>query len=171
MECKWLPPLVPCLDWNRFADYEDEIYELFCQDFIDSQPSFEGRPVHIRKEPRVDGWVQAFFHVTSSEYTQGKPRDPDIRRCERIRWIRAFIENYNCDPSLCPHCDGVKVWEEPYKTYKRVHLLLEEENYMVIIERRETYALLITAYYFDYPHTLEKQLKKYRAYIKQSAPL
>ena len=92
MDCKWLPPLVLCHDWNRFSDYERKIYSIFCKDFIDTRPLFEGLPVYIRKEPRVDGWVQTFFHVTSSEYTHGKTRDPDIRRCERIRWIRAFID-------------------------------------------------------------------------------
>ena len=166
-----MPPLVPCTDWSHFSEYEDDIYDLFCRDFIDTYPLFEGKPVRIRKEPMVEGWYQAFFHVTSSEYIPGRDRFPDIKRCERILWIRAFIENYNCDPSLCPHCDGIKVWEEPYKTYKRIHLLLEEENYMVIIERRDKYVLLITAMYFDYPHSLEKQLKKYDAYIKQNAPL
>lgn len=37
---------------------------------------------------------------------------------------------------------------------------------MVILERRERYNMLITAYYLDYPHSLEKQLKKYNYYQK-----
>jgi hypothetical protein len=67
-------------------------------------------------------------------------------------------------------CDGIKVWEEDYKTNQRIYLLLEEERYIVIIERRETYCLLITAYYLDYDHSLRKLLAKYDAYIKQNAP-
>jgi hypothetical protein len=78
--------------------------------------------------------------------------------------VRAFIENYDCDPSKCEECDGVKVWNEPYGSKTRVHLLLEEERYMVVLERREGYYLLITAFYFDYNHALRKQLKHYEQY-------
>lgn len=164
MICKWLPDLVPCENWSEFPAYEELIYALFGQDFIQSHPEFEGKPVNIRKHPLVDGREQAFFHVTSKEYTPQKERCPDPKRCERIRWVRAFIENFDCDPSKCAPCSGIKVWNEPYKMYSRVHILSEEENYMVIIERREKYNLLITAYYFDYPHALKKQLNKFYAY-------
>ena len=166
MSCKWLPELMPCITWAEFSAYEEKIYLIFRNDFISTHPEFEDKPVNIRKHPLVNGREQTYFHITSKEYTAQSERCPDPKRCERIRWIRAFIENYNCDPMRCDECSGVKVWDEPYKMYTRVHILLEEENYMVIVERRETYNLLITAYYFDYPHALEKQLKKYEAYIK-----
>lgn len=167
MECKWLPDIIPCKNWLEFIEYQNTIYKVFKHDFIDTSPYFEGLVVNIRKEPKIDGFEQAFFHVTSKEYVAGEERCPDPRRCERIRWIRAFIENYHCNPTLCDGCDGIKVWEEQYKMYKRVHLLFEEENYMVLLERREKYALLITAYYFDYSHALEKQLKKYEKYKEE----
>ena len=82
----------------------------------------------------------------------------------RMWWIRAFIENYNCDSSLCEECDGVKVWREPFKSRTRVHILLEEERYVVILEEREKYFLLITAFYLDYDNALQKQLKHYEQY-------
>lgn len=166
MSCKWLPELMPCTNWAEFSSYEETIYQVFSSDFITTQPEFEKKPVNIRRQPLVGNREQAFFHVTSKEYTTQTERCPDPKRCERIRWIRAFIENYACDPANCEGCSGIKVWAEPFKMYTRVHILSEEENYMVIVERRETYNLLITAYYFDYPHALEKQLKKYEAYVK-----
>ena len=43
--------------------------------------------------------------------------------------------------------------------YSRVHFLFEEERYLVILEKRKTYNLLITAYYLEYDNALEKQLK------------
>lgn len=84
-----------------------------------------------------------------------------------MHWIRKVIENYLCK-KICSasDCDGIKVWEEPYKCYSRVHFLFEEDRYLVIIEKRETYNLLITAYYLEYDNALEKQLKHYREFKK-----
>ena len=169
MSCDQLPVLIECPNWANFPEYDEFLYQLFKQDFIDSQPLYEKKKVVIRKHPLVNGKEQTFFHVTSKDYKEGEERFPDPRRCERIQWIRKFIENNFCLDS-CNECDGIKVWEEEYKKNKRIYLLLEEEKYIVILEKRENYCLLITAYYLDYPHTLDKLLKKYNAYIKQKAP-
>lgn len=120
--------------------------------------------MNVRHYPIEYGKEDAFFHTTCKDYRGQGERAPDFRRCERIRWIRAFIENYNCDASLCEECDGVKVWREPFKSRTRVHILLEEERYVVILEEREKYFLLITAFYLDYDNALQKQLKHYEQY-------
>lgn len=151
-------------DWKR---YEAALYDIFKCDFIDSHPSFEGKQVNIRKHPMEYDKEEAFFHVTCQDYLKDGERVPDFRRCERIRWVKAFIENYNCDSSKCSECDGIRVWSEPYKSNSRVHILLEEERYMVVVERRDSYCLLVTAFYFDKDHTLEKKLKHYEKYKEQ----
>ena len=160
-ECKWLPPLVPCSNWAEFNNYENRIYNIFVKDFVQDNPLFENKPVVIRVHPKENGKEQTFYHITSSEYIPNEKRYPDAKRCERIRWPRAFIENYQCDPSKCISCSGIKYWEEPYGSNHRIYLLFEEEKYVVILERRMNYILLITAYYLDYPNTLNKLLKKY----------
>lgn len=162
----WLPDQVPFSDFGSWDDYEGFIYDVFKNDFIKSRPLFEMKQVNIRKHPVEYGKEEAFFHVTCQDYNKDGERVPDMRRCERIRWVRAFIENYNCDSSHCSKCSGIKVWNEPYKNTTRVHILLEEERYMVVLERRESYILLITAFYFDHSHALEKKLKHYEAYKK-----
>lgn len=43
-------------------------------------------------------------------------------------------------------------------------MLLDEEKYMVILEKRKNYYLLITAFYLDYDHALKEQLKHYDEY-------
>lgn len=169
MSCNQLPALVLCENWANFNAYDEILYKIFKQDFIDTQPLYEGKKVVIRKHPLVEGKEQTFFHITSKDYKENEERCPDPRRCERIKWIKKFIENNFCLDD-CEECEGIKVWEESYKKNQRIYLLLEEEKYLVILERRETYCLLITAYYLDYTHSLEKVLKKYNAYIKQKAP-
>jgi hypothetical protein len=167
-EC-WLPPLELFEDYGKdWTEYVSTLYKIFKSDFVDSQPSFEGKPVNIRKHPMENDKEEAFFHVTCQDYMKNRDRFPDFRRCERIRWIKGFIENYDCASSCCLACDGVKVWEEdaPRGTNKRVLLLLEEERYMVVIERRQAYFLLITAFYIEEDHTLDAKLKRYHAYMQ-----
>ena len=161
----WLPELMLFAEFdNNWTEYENALYKVFKNDFIDSKPYFEGQGVFIRKYPMEFDKEDAFFHVTCQDFEKNKNREPDFRRCERIKWIRSFIENYKCDPSLCENCDGIKVWKEPYKNGYRVNLLFEEERFIVILEPRERYCLLIKAFYITYQHQLEKRLKKYYKY-------
>ena len=165
----WIPEIIPLESYDgNWQKYEDAIYCIFKNDFITSTPQFNGKKVQIKKYPIENEKENAFFHVTCADFNKNNERLPDMRRCERIRWIRAFIENYNCDNSKCTDCNGVKIWQEPYKSRTRIHILLEEERYLVILEDRKTYYLLITAYYLDYDHSLEKQLNNYEKYKKSA---
>lgn len=169
MKCKWLPPLIPCENLGEFIAYDNYLYSIFRRDFIETHPEFQSYPVNIRRHPLQNGKEYTYFHVTSKDYDENTERCPDIRRCERIRWIRAFIENYFCDPTLCQDCDGIKYFEVPYKQTQRIYLFFEEEEYVVVLERREHYFLLITAFYVDYPNTRRKLLKKYNQYKTKGA--
>ena len=152
----WLPELIFCDDFSRWTEYQNLIYSIFKNDFITSKPYYKGHRVLPRKEPYENGVEESFFHITCNDYFKNNNRSPDLRRCERIKWVRSFIENYNCDLAACRNCDGVKIWEEPYKMYSRIHLLLEEERYLVVIEKRKTYYLLVTAFYFENNHSFYK---------------
>lgn len=169
IDCKWLPDLLLYDDYESWDAFQDELYRIFCEDFKNSYPVFENKRVKIRYNPIEFGKEEGFFHVTCQDYQKDNNRVPDFRRCERIRWVRKFIENYKCNLEECEDCEGMKVWEEPYKMYSRVHILLEEERYMVVIERRENYCLLITGFYFDREHQLRKTLKRYETYKAKSA--
>ena len=146
-EICWLPELEYLAQYeNIWSIYESALYSIFKSDFIDSYPLYKNTRVNVKHYPIEYGKEEAFFHTTCKDYTGNGARVPDFRRCERIRWVRAFIENYDCDLSKCEDCDGVKVWNEPYKSKTRVHLLLEEERYMVVLEERKGYVLRITAF-------------------------
>ena len=90
-----------------------------------------------------------------------KNEPPDRRRCERIGWIRALIEN-----ALDPR---VRVWEnERLKDRgpeRRVILWLDEE-FLVVLGDRRTYWLLLTAYTTDRANRIEKLRKEWEAYKK-----
>jgi hypothetical protein len=163
--CELLPPII---DFNNYQDwkiYEEFLYQIFVQDFIKSQPELFGKPVRHRKHPVVTDKEQAFFHVTSKDTSKivEDPNDriPDFRRCERIHWIRTLLENYNCRKGCCSF---IKYWAEPWKMYKRWHFLFEEVRFLIVVEEREDYMLLITSYYIDYDNQLRKKIKKYEQY-------
>lgn len=164
----WLPPINPYDFEIGYSLYEAELYKKYRRDFIDSQPTFESKIVKVRFHPKVGEYEESFIHFTCKNYDNIEQREPDFKRCERLHWIRKLIENYHCKRT-CPNseCDGIKIWEEPYKMYSRVHFLFEEERYLVILEKRETYNLLITAYYLEYDNALKKQLKHYNQFKKQ----
>ena len=47
-------------------------------------------------------------------------------------------------------------------------MLLEEERYMVVVERRDSYCLLVTAFYFEQDYSLRKKLQHYEQYKAQA---
>ncbi|WP_418222935.1 hypothetical protein [Clostridium isatidis] len=163
INCEWLPKLEPYDTNIEWKSYESKLYDIFVNDFIKSTPIYQNNKIAIRKHPIEMGKEEAFFHVTCQDYLKDGERVPDLRRCERIRWVRKFIENYNCKRN-CEFCSGMKVWEKPYKNTVRIHILLEEERYMVVLEKREKYNLLITAFYIEHDHTMRKKLEEYEKY-------
>jgi hypothetical protein len=170
--CEWLPDTIEFNDYQDWNSYEEVLYQIFINDFVQSHPLLNDKPVKIRKHPMILGKEQTFFHITSVDQTFN-PKDPndripDLNRSARLSWVRKIIENYMCRKGCCSF---IKVWREKYKSYERIHMLFEEVRFMVVVEERETYNLLITAYYIEHDHQLKKKLKKYERYQKQKTPL
>ncbi len=152
----WLPSLVPLNnfngDWNA---YLDAIYTHFKQDFVDSKPVFQGRRLGLKRHPMSYDKEATFWHMIQEGPVEDD-RVPDLRRCERICWPKAIIEN-DADPA-------VKVWRNERKGEARVCLWFEEESYLVILTDRGKYLLPWTAYLVEKPHQKRKLLKEYEAY-------
>ncbi|QJB42956.1 hypothetical protein [Dolichospermum flos-aquae] len=152
----WLPPLVLLNDYGGNSEaYLEAVYTIFKGDFIDSKPSFKGIRFGLKRYPLLQDKEATFWHITS-EGSQETERIPDFRRCERIRWLRPIIENSE-DPAI-------KVWENDRKGNKRICLWLDSEDYLVILDKRDRYVLLWTAYLVTQPHRQRKLQKEYEAY-------
>lgn len=151
----WLPELIELDahggDWNR---YVEAVYEVFQKDFVCSQPKYQGCWVRYRRDPLAQTKEAGFWHCTSSGQDEAN-RNPELRRMERIGWVRAIIENASSAE--------VEVWVRRDGNEPRWHLWFREEFLVVLGERVRQrdgfrYFQLITA--FDTPHEHQKRKRR-----------
>ncbi|MDE0533513.1 MAG: hypothetical protein OXI01_19000 [Albidovulum sp.] len=144
------PPdlLLFCGDWN---DYEDHLYRIFTEEIARGGLRFRGCPVHCRRHPETAGRWAAFWHLVQ-EGPAEDDRYPDLRRCERLRWVRWIIGN------AVGHC-RIDEWQNMRGTEVNT-LLWYREEYLVVLARRRGYWLLKTAYCTERNHRIRKLRKE-----------
>ena len=155
----WLPDLILLESYKgNWSAYVSAVYGYFCHDFVESRPSFQRVPVHVRFHPSYEQKGATFWHLVS-EGKQESERVPDLRRCERIRWPRAIIEHEGMVE--------VKIWEttRPWKGQKqrRVNFALNNFSYLVVIAETRNGFDLVTAYPLDKSHRRGKLRKEFEA--------
>lgn len=169
-----LPDTIPCeniMEWNTYLNmlYDD----VFKPDFLDSFPTFRGWRVLIRKEPRDGAWEHGFTHMTHEDirHSLEDPNDrvPDLRRSERLNWVRVIIEHDRCLTEY--QCERIWYWEEMFRGRVRIHLLFAEERFLVVLERAKSVYFIITSLYLEKDWEMEKRRKKYERYKMQKTPL
>ncbi|HLP91155.1 MAG TPA: hypothetical protein VK184_21570 [Nostocaceae cyanobacterium] len=157
----WLPPLVLFQDYGgNWEVYLEALYNFFKVDFIDSQPTFKGTKLSLKRHPLYSEKEATFWHVTSTGEKE-EERIPDFRRCERIRWLRPIIENAE-DPAI-------KLWENERNNETRICLWLESEDYFLVLAQRKDYVLLWTTYLVKEAHRKRKLQKEYEAFKNANA--
>lgn len=136
-----LPPLILLDQFNgNWNSYQDALYNIFL-DSIVNKLTFLDLPVSCRYFQPIAEMHRCFWHLISEGERTDEERIPNIRRCERIRWIPHLINNYRAGELLC--------WENKRGTNKNSVLWLPSENYMIVLSRRNNYYLLTTAYIHD----------------------
>lgn len=155
----WLPNLVCLEDYNgSWAKYVKIVYEYFENDFIKSKPRFMNKDVTLIKGDYYKNKHPTFWHIISTGPTE-EDSNPDLRRCERIGWPRAIIENHDYS--------GILEWEKQIRNQQRVLLWLKDYDYLVILAKRKGYFLLWTAYNIKYENKKRDLKKEYDSYKKQ----
>jgi hypothetical protein len=95
----------------------------------------------------------------TSEGMDENNRIPELRRCERIRWPKPVIEHSE-DPKI-------KYWVSVKRNEDRIHIWLEDEDYIVVLADRTGFLLPWTAYLVNREHSRRKLIKEYEAYLKK----
>jgi hypothetical protein len=144
--------------FGNWEHYLDAIYALFKADFVDSKPLFRGVRLGLKRYPLTYNKEATFWHFILIRKIEAE-RMPDLRRCERISWPRAIIEN--------SQDFRIKFWKNERKGEKRICLWLEPENYLVILAERKGYILPWTAYLVVQEHQKKKLQIEYEAYLSK----
>lgn len=151
----WLPDIICLEDFDgNWADFLAALYDVFCKDFKRTSAYFRAKPISLKKYPMVDGKEATFWHVIQ-EGDYEPERFPNLRRCERIPWIRPVIDH-----------EGeavIKVWPNERRGEQRVVIWLENRDFVVVLAKRRTYWVLWTAYLIDRKHGKDKLQKEYEA--------
>lgn len=160
-----LPDLICLSDYNGdWETYINAVYEIFERDCIKDKIFFRGRKINLKRHPLFQNRECTFYHITH-EGKDEHDRTPDLRRCERIEWIRIVLKN--CDKW------GLKIWEQDRNGKTRIVIWLEledDDDYIIILDDRGTYLLLWTVFNLKYDHQKRKKLREYREYIKKQKP-
>lgn len=132
------PPLLPFTafggNWNT---YETELHGIFVAELACGALQFRGVRVGCRRHPEAAGRWASFWHLVQEGRVEDD-RTPDLRRCERIRWVRWVIENAG------NHAD-IEEWQNLRGTEINT-LLWYREEYLVVLAQRHDFWLLKTAY-------------------------
>lgn len=141
------PPLMPFSGEADWSAYEDATYRVYLDTVALAGLGFQGAPVKVRYKPETRHKGYGFWHLISEAPSQSNrnedDRIPDLRRCERVRWVAWCIQN--------AEQPGFSWWENDRKGETHVVIWAEAHDYAVMLGKRNTdqgvrYYLLKTAY-------------------------
>ncbi|MDE0031252.1 MAG: hypothetical protein OXU42_17855 [Deltaproteobacteria bacterium] len=132
--------------------YEHELYRVFIDELARSGLEFRGKKIACRRIPETGGRWASFWHLVQQGHAEDE-RTPDLRRCERLRWIRWVIQNAGKHPEI-------DEWRNT-RTNETNTLLWYREEYLVVLAQRQNSWLLKTAYCTDQHRRIE-QLSSFR---------
>jgi hypothetical protein len=162
MKSSDLPEIVELNDFGGdYDEYIDHIYSIFYEDVVDKKLYFRGEELKLKWNPIFQEKAYTFYHITHQGEDEAN-RTPDLRRCERMSWLRPTVTN--CDKW------NLKVFEQKRGSKVRLCIWLEmidEFDYFVIIDVRSNYKLLWTAFVAEYPHQIRAKQREYEEWLKR----
>ena len=147
---------------GNFEKYDNFLYnKIYLQQLTKTKLFFNNKIVKFKKHPIECNKEQAYFHLTTKDTNKKvalSDREPDLRRCERLHWIRSILETNHID--LCPQ-PCFLYFEEEIKGRQRINIFNESEKYLIVLEDRANYFLFITAFYIHEDYYLKGMIKRY----------
>ena len=160
--CDNLPELIKLNQYNGdWKEYEEKLYSVFKEAFIDNTQYFLGKPIGIFTDKMYNNKEKTFWHVISEGPSEFE-RNPELRRCERVGWINTIVNLIYCN-----NCEEIYKWKYRHSNKKfRYKIWCRKTNFIVILEERKNTFMLMTAYIVKYNHTKEKLEREYTKAVK-----
>ncbi len=170
------PEIITLNDFGgNYDDYENALLELYEADLWKGGLTFMGLRVVPRVHKRFEfkgktlDWT--FAHFTSKGEIE-EDRELDLRRCEKIGFIKPIIDNV--------HLDCVKVWENTRldknnKPKTSVVIWCECVNCKIVltknIGKNGEYYVITTFYLINSPIKIQKHNQEYDEYVAQNGKI
>lgn len=131
-------------DW---AAYEDAIYAEYLSTVAHAGLLLWGVQVNVRYIPATKHKGYGFWHLISEAPSKNNrnedDRIPDLKRCERIRWVAWCIQNVDNH--------GFSYWANQRGGETHIVIWAEQDDFAVVLAKRQNkegirYYLLKTAY-------------------------
>lgn len=159
------PDLMPFAGYPSWDAYEDAIYAVYLETVAHAGLTFCGHRVNVRAHPETKRKGYGFWHlITEAPDQQNRNEDdriPDLKRCERVRWVTWCIQN--ADEA------GFSWWENTRQRETHVVVWAEAHDYAVVLAKRTLreprYYLLKTAYCL-HDRTVRKFRRERDAWLK-----
>lgn len=132
------------------VQYLDTLYSIFLNDLVHAGLRWRptGLPLSLRRQPEIDGRHAVFWHIVSGGSNIEENRTLDLDRCARLKWVRSIIDQFN---SGFPDEKNVCWWKSPDPRWRgsRYGIATLDFDYVIFIDERPSYALLVSAYYVE----------------------
>ena len=144
----WLPSLI-LLEHHSgsWSPYLEAVYAQFYVDFVQTRPSFRGSRLGLKRHPIEQEKESTFWHLISEGELEAD-RTPDLRRCERVGWLRPMIEQ--------EEARQLPTWTQERRGEQRIAISLPDFSYVLILAPRPTKTGVMylpwTAYCVEYEH-------------------
>ncbi len=127
-----LPVIVTLNDHGgHYASYEKVLYETYLGIFYNPPLTFQGKRVLPIRDPQENGKDWTFLHMTSTGKSEAT-RELDLRRCERVCWVRKILESA---PSA----------EIQIEKRDKGKIVIKHQNFrIVLIENKKAFRLITT---------------------------
>ena len=155
---------------ETWDEYLNALYHFFLLNYVERPLRWKqnGQTVSMRKQPEIDGRHAVFWHIISGGTGEEASRQIEPQRCVRLGWIRQIIESFNLE---FPDEITIRWWEDTKRSFRPRYVITRQEfDYVVVIEQRDGYALLVTAYFIEHDHRRRKLRKDHDAYWAKQEP-
>ena len=137
-------------DWGACVD---ELHCIFINEIARAGILFRNQEVSCLRRPETKGRWKSFWHLIQEGRVE-EERTPDLRRCERLRWVPWVINNAGTHHEIDEWSNKRGRETNTLLWYREEYLVVV--SHKVVISQNKDFWLLKTAYPTERTHTIEK---------------